>query len=158
MVTKEEAAELLKRMSDSRPKKLFKNFDKTNAGIGCVMNCLFETEKSVSAGEISQFMNVSTARVAVLLRKMTEKGLIDRTGDPDDARKSMISLSEKGREIMEKHRESFLVFFSSVIERMGKERFEEFISMSEELRDALEAEADSCGMLSGECNEEWMMR
>lgn len=37
----------------------------------------------------------------------------------------------------------FPQLFSAVIERMGKERFEQFIELSEELRDAFEAEAEN---------------
>ena len=143
MISKEETAVLLKRMAQSRPKKLFHRFDDTNAGIGCVVRYLSNVGRPVSAGEISQFMNVSTARVAVLLRKMNEKGLIVRSTDPDDARKTMISLSEECIRKVEKHKEYFLGFFSAVIERMGKERFEQFIELSEELRDAFEAEAEN---------------
>lgn len=143
MISREETAALLKRMAQSRPKKLFHRFDDTNAGIGCVVRYLSDAGRPVSAGEISQFMNVSTARVAVLLRKMDEKGLIVRNADPDDARKTMISLSEKCMKNVEEHKGYFLDFFSSVIERMGRERFEQFIELSEELRDAFEAESQN---------------
>ena len=50
MISKEETAVLLKRMAQSRPKKLFHRFDDTNAGIGCVVRYLGSMGRPVSAG------------------------------------------------------------------------------------------------------------
>ena len=84
--------------------------------------------------------HTSSARVAVLLRKMAEKGLIVREGSPDDARKSMISLSDKGRSQIEKLNEERINVFQGVINRLGKEKTEQFIQLSGELKKAFEDE------------------
>lgn len=138
MVTKEEARILIQRMADNRPKAFFKQFDDTNAGIGCVLRYLSEADRPVSSGEISEFMHVSTARVAVLLRKMAEKNLILKNGDPDDARKTMVTLSEHGMECVKEKQEEFLNVFCTVVDQVGKERMEQFIEISADIKKAVE--------------------
>ena len=116
MFTREETIVIIQRILESRPTKLFKPLDETRAGLHCVLRMLDREEKPLTAGQISTKMGVSSARVAVLLRKMAEKGLIVREGSPDDARKSMISLSDKGRSQIE----NALMFFrvlSTALER-----------------------------------------
>jgi len=142
MVTKEETGRYLKRMAESRPKKIFEQFDNTNAGIGCVLRYLSECGGPVSAGEISAYMKVSTARVAVLLKKMLEKDLITKEYDPNDARKTMITLSDNGKNMIKNTKDDFNSFFSTVIDRMGQDRFEQFMTLSEELRDIINEEAE----------------
>ena len=145
MLTPEETSAIMDRLFASRPKNLLRNMDDTRAGIGCLMNLLCQTDVPMSAGELSDAMQVSTARIAVLLKKVDAKGLIVRQASPTDARKVMISASEKGRE---RHAQIFgemLSFMARVIERCGKDDFEQFIVLSERLRDAAEAEVAENG-------------
>ncbi|MDE5584584.1 MAG: MarR family transcriptional regulator [Ruminococcus sp.] len=143
MATREEALQIMERMQNSRPRNFFRRFDDDNAGIFCVLKYLSAVDRPVSAGEISAFMNVSTARVSVILRKMAEKGYILRESDVEDARKSMISLSDFGREKNLRNRNETLDFFCKVIDRVGRERIEEFISISDEIRKVVEEEMQS---------------
>ena len=136
MFTREETIVIIQRIFESRPTKLFKPLDETRAGLHCVLRMLDREDKPLTAGQISTKMGVSSARVAVLLRKMAEKGLIVREGSPDDARKSMISLSDEGRSQIEKLNEERI----NVINRLGKEKTEQFIQLSGELKKAFEDE------------------
>lgn len=138
MPTREDTERLLEKLRNTRPKKISDHFERTDAGLMCVLKCLLKSEKPVSAGEISSFMHVSTARVAVLIKKLEERNLVEKTCDPSDARKTMLKISEHGIKMIEEHREKFLVFFASVIERMGEDRFNQFVELSEEFRDAVE--------------------
>lgn len=138
MITREEARLLIQRMTDHHPKAFFQQFDATNAGIGCVLRYLSETERPVSSGEISEFMHVSTARVAVILRKMSDKKLIVKNGDPDDARKTMITLSDTGKTYIREQKEKFLTTFCAVVDRVGLEKMEQFIAISADINRAID--------------------
>ena len=148
MISSEETNDILNRMAENRPRHFFSKVDSTNAGIKCVIKFLVEADRSVSAGEISSYMNVSTARVAVLLKKMSEKGLIVKERDPCDARKTIITISAAGKEIDRKCREEIIRLFTSVIEKVGKEKFEEFIDISGEIKKAIAEEIDAQGFQS----------
>lgn len=145
MPDREKTEKLLETLRQSRPKKMFEHFDKNDAGIMCVLKYLVKENKPVSAGEISSFMHVSTARVAVLIKKLEERELVKKTYDPSDARKTMLKVTENGINLIEEHREKFIGFFSAVIDRMGEENFIRFIELSEELKKAVEDEADFRG-------------
>ena len=79
-------------------------------------------------------MNVSTARVAVLIKKLEERELVEKTSDPSDARKTMLKISENGIKRIEEHRNNFIDFFSSVIDRIGEEKFTQFIEFESSFR------------------------
>lgn len=140
MPDREETERLLELLRQSRPKKMFDHFERTDAGLMCVLKYLIKADRPVSAGEISCHMNVSTARVAVLIKKLEERELVEKTSDPSDARKTMLKISENGIKRIEEHRNNFIEFFSSVIDRIGEEKFTQFIELSEELKKAIEEE------------------
>lgn len=133
MQTREEINELLKRFAESMPRMVMAMMEKTNIGIGVVLRCLEEAERPVSAGEISRYMNVSTARVAVLLRSMSEKGLIVKSGDSSDARKTLVSLSDKGREWKRKMNDELIGIMSDIVDKVGIERLELFFLIANEI-------------------------
>lgn len=139
-MTREQAVALIQRFVSTRPRRLVQQMDDSTHGIGCVLRYLEETDRAVSAGEISGHMKVSTARVAVLLRNMQEKDLIVKSPDPDDARKIMVTLSAHGKEIIRQKKEQFIRYIMHIAERIGEERFEEYIRISEEIHDIVDAD------------------
>lgn len=144
MITLEETEELLERLKESRPKKMMEHLDKEDVGIMHVMRILHTAGEPVTAGKISEEMNVSTARVAVLLKKMEQKNLVVRSKDSKDARKTLIGISEYGKEQAQIHKNEFLTFCALVIEETGVERFKEFIAISEEIKVAVEEQMKLC--------------
>ena len=88
----------------------------------------------MSAGEISRYLHVSTARVAVLLKKMEARSLIERISDERDARKSVIRLSAHGAEVSEQMLRELNRQLAEVIDRIGLDRVKEFIAVSGEIR------------------------
>ena len=69
----------------------------TIKGEGFILGYLYHNS-SAQPGDISRMMQASTAYVAKLLRGMEEKGLIFRRKDPEDKRKILIGLTDKGRD------------------------------------------------------------
>lgn len=60
-----------------------------------------------SQKEIAEFLGVSTATIAVTLKKLEKAGYILRTPDPKDNRCNQIHLSRKGEEIVTQSHEIF---------------------------------------------------
>jgi len=54
-----------------------------------------------SQKELAAAFEITPAAIAMSLKKMEQKGLIERITSPDDSRVNLIAISEKGREIME---------------------------------------------------------
>ncbi len=133
MQTREEVNDLLKRFIGNMPRKMMTKIERTNIGIGMVLRYLEEVGRPVSAGEISRFMNVSTARVAVILRTMSEKGLIVRSVDCSDARKVCIGLSETGQKSYRMMTDELIGLMAEIVERIGMERMELFLQIASEI-------------------------
>ena len=49
-----------------------------------------EQKNEVNAGDISSFLNVSTARIAVLLKNLEKKDLIKKSSSQTDKRKTIV--------------------------------------------------------------------
>lgn len=143
MLSQEIVISMLQRMADHSPSPFWENLDFYRAGTGCVMRFLSSADHAVSAGEISRHMKVSTARVAVLLRKMEERNLILRQRDEQDARRTLICLSPTGEALYHKLVQEFISWMGSVIEQVGVEKIEQFISISAEITQAMEQTAVS---------------
>ena len=57
--------------------------------------------------DLAEFLNVSNATIAVSLKRLEKSGLIKKTPDKKDLRYNNISLTEKGREIVDKCEDAF---------------------------------------------------
>lgn len=131
MATQEQIEQIVDALCTAPPKAFFQTMDETQAGIGAVLRFLSGAEGTVTAGRIAELMNVSTARVAVLLKKMVAKGLIIKEADPSDARITVVQLSEKGEKTAATIRANIHRQIGLVIDRIGMERMLEFAEVSQ---------------------------
>jgi DNA-binding MarR family transcriptional regulator len=58
-------------------------------------------EPGISAGELAQRLHVHPSTVTGILSRLSEKGAIERKNDPGDARRAVLRLTRKGRELNE---------------------------------------------------------
>ncbi len=140
MATREYTLSVLERLHGKTSEDVVRKFNDDNAGISCMLKYLQEVGKPVSAGEISRHMHVSTARISVLLKKMSERNFIIRGNSSEDARRLMISLSEKGKAECLRRKEEMIDIFSRIIDEIGEERMEEFISISQDIKKVVNEE------------------
>ena len=138
MNTREEAQELLEKISSCRPKSFFNKIDESQRGIDFALIYLAETDGLVIAGDLARELNVSTARIAILLKKMEDKSLIIRRRSDSDARQTVVEITQKGLEHVQKIREQLLARAELLIEKVGKEDLDEFIRISHKIREALD--------------------
>ena len=61
----------------------------------------------ISQKELSQMMHNTPASVAVSVKRMEKAGMLKKTADENDLRVNKIALTQEGREMAEKCRESF---------------------------------------------------
>ncbi len=138
MATKEQIDYIISELPKSHPDNFFKIFNDSNTGIGFAIKLLYSAEDNrLSAGAISEAMGVSTARVAVLLKKMEGKGLITRESDSTDARVTVVCLSGAGKNVAEQMQENMLKHISYVIDQVGMEKLKQFIELSVEVKAAM---------------------
>lgn len=139
MATNEQIESLLNKLKKTPPAERFRNFDMSTAGIRAILKILNETDDKVTAGQISEYMNVSTARVAVLLKKMTAKGLIEKEHDSADGRVVVVKLTVRGKQLADKCKENLYAHVGEMIDKIGMERMLEFAAISNEIQELKKA-------------------
>lgn len=138
MATQEQIEYVLRELPRAHPAEFFKIFNDSNAGIGFALKLLNTAEKNrLSAGAISEAMGVSTARVAVIIKKMESRGLITKESYWADARVTLVCLSDEGKALCEQMRANMSAHISAVIDRIGMEKLRQFIELSVEVKEAM---------------------
>lgn len=138
MASTEEIQKIIKELKNVRVDKVFKTFNETTAGIGAALRILHEQGGSVTSGQLCDMLGVSSARVAVLLKTMASKGLIKKEKNVLDARVTVVSLTSFGEETIRKMRDEIYKQINRVIDHVGFQRLEEFISISKEIAAVVE--------------------
>ena len=106
----------------------------STAGVRAILKILNETDGKVTAGDLSEYMKVSTARIAVLLKKMEAKGLIEKEHDSADGRVVVVKLSNQGKELADKFKENLYAHIGEMIDKIGMDRMLEFAAVSNEIQ------------------------
>lgn len=96
------------------------NFD----GEKAVLLFLFEKDCAVASGTLSQQFGISTARVAKLTKTLRQKGLVNIVVDDGDARKTLMSLSQKGKLCVQNHRDKLLKVLTEFLQYIGNDEVE----------------------------------
>jgi homoprotocatechuate degradation regulator HpaR len=68
-----------------------------------------------------------------ILKTMESEGLLTRASDPGDRRKSIVSVTDKGRGLIRTHLPQAEAIFAALTARYGAERMEELLDLLEEL-------------------------
>ncbi len=137
MASREQIELLRRQLWEAVPMEFCKQIDQKQVGMEAILQLLLEADQTVTAGMLSEAMNVSTARMAVLLRKMSEKGLIVKETHALDGRVTVVRLTEHGEAIAGKKREEALRQIGAVIDKVGMERMQEFIRISKEIKEVI---------------------
>lgn len=94
-----------------------------------------EQKKEVSAGDISNFLNVSTARIAVVLKKLVKKDLIKKTTSQTDKRKTIVCLTKKGEDYCKNLRETLIEKLNNFFLFLGEEDTKNFLRLMQKMRE-----------------------
>ena len=98
-------------------------------GEAFVLHYVIFHEGPVLPSEISQFMHISTARVAAALNNLERKGLIKRSIDPSDRRRILVTLTEQGQAFANRQREDMLSHTEQMIRRLGEQDARELVRL-----------------------------
>ena len=134
MATTEQIEVLMEQLKKAPPAECFQNFDMSTAGIRAILKILNETDGKATAGYLSEQMKVSTARIAVLLKKMEAKGFIEKEHDSADGRVVVVKLSNHGKELADKFKANLYSHIGEMIDKIGMDRMLEFAAVSNEIQ------------------------
>lgn len=138
MSTRKDAQEFLKELYSSIPRSFYNNLETTQRGIGFVLNYLKHSEGEVIAGDLSKNLNVSTARIAAMLKRMEQSGLVTRHSSLEDARRTVVEITPAGIALVDEMREQTLKRVESLLDKIGKEDLDTYIRISHQIREIME--------------------
>lgn len=85
--------------TSTSPGEILNEFNRGEIG---VLGYLAFEKDEATAGELSEKLNVTTARVAKILNSLEAKGYIKRTEDNQDKRKTLVVITQNGETLAKK--------------------------------------------------------
>lgn len=138
MSTREDAQELLSNLYSCIPRSFYSNLESTQRGFGFVLSYLEQSDGEVVSGDLSKRLNVSTARIAALLKRMEQSGLITRQSSSEDARRTVVKITPKGVALIDEMRERTLVKIELLLEQISKEELDTYIRISHQIKEVMD--------------------
>lgn len=83
---------------------------------------------------IAQSASLLLPSLTRLSKAMVADGLLHRAADPDDKRKAIISITDKGRALIREHLAESEAIFAKITEEFGAGRLEYLLDLLEDLR------------------------
>lgn len=87
--------------------------------------------------EMAVAMNVSTARIAAILKQLEQKALVQRRPDPADGRYTIVEILESGTRQYKRNREEFYQSAAFLLEEMGEKDAREYVRLEHRMAEIL---------------------
>lgn len=111
--------------------------DEFNCGEIGVLSMLAFDQNPVTAGELSEKLNVTTARIARILNSLESKQYIRRKNDRTDRRKTFATITKKGKELADSTKKEIMDKIIQVIHEVGYDEIQTYISIVLKIRSVL---------------------
>lgn len=138
MDKQEKAKQFLSRFFSAHPRHLFKSMDGNVRGMHPILRYVDRATGEVLAGDIAEFMGISTPRVAAVLNCMEQKGFVVRHPSDGDKRKVVVSITEAGKAELKKADDELLNFTVYLFDTVGDDDLQEFLRIAERISQALQ--------------------
>ena len=134
MSKREDAQVLMEELYSCAPRFFYSKIETIQRGFGFVLNYLEQADGEVNAGDLSKKLNVSTARIAVLLKKMEQNGWITRHASQEDARRIIVEITPAGIALVDEMREQTLQKIELLLDQISREDLETYIRISNQIK------------------------
>jgi len=131
------AALLLGNMQSLFRARPHKNMAESLHGEAFVLNYIALQGAEVLPGDISQEMDVSSARVAAALNSLEKKGLITRQIAQNDRRKILVGITPKGEELAQAQYQVAVDETAKMLALLGYPDAKEYVRITGKLANAL---------------------
>jgi DNA-binding MarR family transcriptional regulator len=140
MASKAEVFEVMAKLQAHNPLEVFRSIEEINSGMGYILLKLYNAKDEMFAIDLSQDMQISRARVTMLLRKLISRGLVVKQRSKIDARKEIITITNKGRDNVTQIKHKILDDVNMIIDKLGFDKVNEFLDISNEIYETLQGQ------------------
>ncbi|MDK2808402.1 MAG: hypothetical protein PWP24_1137 [Clostridiales bacterium] len=130
---RELAKEFMEMMHQMHRSKGQKKINDSMQGESFVLFYISEHEGNVIPSDISNAMEISSARIAATLNSLEKKGFIERKIDVEDRRRILIELTEEGKKEANRHQEMVMRITINMLEYLGEQDAKEFVRIMKKL-------------------------
>lgn len=138
MGTRQTARKFLYEFCASMPGSFFFTIDATQKGYGYILGYLSKVNEAVNPSALARQLNVSTARISALLKKLENRGFIERIHSEKDARQTIVKITPAGISYIEEKENALLAIIERLLEKVGEADLEAYIRISKKMVAALE--------------------
>lgn len=138
MSTREDSLKYLEKLYLCWANTFFSEVDDSQKGVDFILSYLQNSSDEVIAGDLARELNVSTARIAALLKTMEKKNFITRHHSPEDSRKTIVEITPEGIEHIAEVHEKLLDKLDILFEKVGKKDLEEFLRILNKIKTAFD--------------------
>jgi DNA-binding MarR family transcriptional regulator len=117
-------------LKKTKPQKLFVD---ALHGESFAISYIAKSNSDVLPSEIGQAMEVSSARIATILNNLEKKELVTRRIDPQDRRKVLVGITQKGKDYADNRHNSIVKGISQILQELGEHDANECIRLSERI-------------------------
>lgn len=146
------AAELFSVLDRSHKDPPHAEVSATLRGEMAVLRLLNRQANSLSAGEISRRLEMTTSRIAAVLNALQKKGMILRCADAADKRRVQVTLTEQGRVFCEQKRAEALGDLTRMLRGLGEEDAAHFVRIMRRIQTIMPEPA--CAHADAACDQE----
>ncbi len=127
MAKREDVLTAMHLFETTRPQRAFEEMSKQAMGSFAVLRYLSETDGDITSATISKALNISSARMAVLLKKLDAKELITRAHSPNDARAIALKLSAKGEAFVDMQNDRMYDITEKIVDELGLDEIKKLL-------------------------------
>lgn len=102
----------------------------TMQGEAAVMRLLMRQGRSLTPGEVSRLLGMTSSRIAAVLNALEKKGLVLRETDARDRRRVQVTLTQEGRVFCEHKQRCAVGDLSALLAKLGEEDAAHFVRLS----------------------------
>ncbi len=137
MNNEEKAKVFLAKFYENRPNEIFEKFDDNSKGIFVILRLLEQSTDKIYSGDISRKLHFTTPRVAAALKTLEKKGYIERYVSRRDARRTVVVITEVGKNALKERENKLLRFVEELIDVVGEEDMNELLRIMIKLQNAI---------------------
>ena len=90
---------------------------------------------NVSQSELSEKLNVTIPRILAIINTLRAKKLIIKRIDSNDKRRTIISITEKGKKDIIQKKKNAISFIEKIIKELSDEEIEQYISINRKIEE-----------------------
>ncbi len=99
---------------------------------------LLTQKEELTNSQIVEALDIRPSSVSVMIKKLEEDGLVERHDSPDDKRISLISLTDKGRDLIKSSHDFKTEFSDALFDGLTDDEKDEFGRLLNKLTDSLD--------------------